>query len=271
MHRRFAMFVLMVALLAIAVPAMSQESDAVALSKKTANPLANLISLPFQNNTNFNLGPYDRTANVLNIQPVIPLAGGRIITRTILPVVWRPDVTAPSGMASTGLGDLLFTAFYTPEPKGDLTWGIGLAMEMPTGGSERGAEKWSAGPSVVALKQPGDWTLGILANNVWSFAGESTRADVNKALINLFLVRQLGNGWYVNSAPIITADWEAESGQRWIVPLGAGFGRLVFAGKLPINTQVGAYANVVKPDSGPDWQLRIQMQFILPMPGGSNG
>ncbi len=269
MRKYLSVLVMVVGILVLAIPAMSQDSgsDAVELSKKTANPLANLISLPFQNNTNFNLGPYDRTANVLNIQPVIPLMGGRIITRTILPVVWRPDVTAPSGMASTGLGDLLFTAFYTPESKDDLTWGLGLALEMPSGGSERGSEKWSAGPSAVALKQPGDWTLGILANNVWSFAGESSREDVNKMFINIFIVRQLGNGWYVNSAPIITADWQAESGQRWIVPLGAGFGRLVFAGKLPINTQVGAYANVVKPDFGPDWQLRVQMQFILPMPG----
>jgi len=269
MRKHFCVFVLLVTMLALAVPAMSQESasDADDLSKKTANPLANLISLPLQNNSDFNLGPYDRTRNVLNIQPVIPLMGGRIITRTILPVVWLPDFTAPSGMASTGLGDLLFTAFYTPPSNGDLTWGVGLAVEMPSGGSERGREKWSAGPSVVALKQPGAWTLGILANNVWSFAGESTRADVNKALINLFLVRQLGNGWYVNSAPIITADWEADSGQKWVVPLGAGFGKLAFAGKLPINTQVGAYVNVVKPDFGPDWQLRVQMQFILPMPG----
>jgi hypothetical protein len=120
---------------------------------------------------------------------------------------------------------------------------------------------------VVALYQPGDWTFGILANNVWSFAGESEREDVNKGLINLFVVYQLGDGWYVNSAPIITVNWgQASDDQKWIVPLGAGAGKLAFLGKLPINTQVGAYANVVKPDFGPDWLLRIQLQVFLPNP-----
>jgi hypothetical protein len=94
---------------------------------------------------------------------------------------------------------------------------------------------------------------------------------VNKGLINLFVVRQLGDGWYVNSAPIITVDWKADSGQRWIVPLGMGAGKVAKFGKLPVNTQVGAYANVVKPDFGPDWQLRVQVQIFLPKPGSSKG
>ena len=104
----------------------------------------------------------------------------------------------------------------------------------------------------------------MLANNVWSFAGDSERASVSRMLINLFLVRQLGDGWYVNSAPIITADWNAASGQQWVVPLGAGAGKLSFVGKLPLNLQVGAFYNVVKPDFGPDWQLRVQAQVLFP-------
>ena len=87
---------------------------------------------------------------------------------------------------------------------------------------------------------------------------------MNKAFINLFIVYQLGDGWYVNSAPIITADWKAPSGQQWVVPLGAGFGRLSFLGKLPLNVQAGGFYNVVKPDAGPDWQLRVQVQVLLP-------
>jgi hypothetical protein len=94
---------------------------------------------------------------------------------------------------------------------------------------------------------------------------------VNKTLINLFLVYQLGGGWYVNSAPIVTANWKADEGQKWIVPLGAGLGKVAKIGKLPVNTQVGAYANVVKPDIGPDWQFRVQVQFFLPKPGAASG
>ena len=271
MLKRLGICVVAALVLMLAGPAMGQESDIdmEELSKDAANPMADLISLPLQNNTNFGLGPYDRNMNILNIQPVIPIADGKIITRTIAPIVWIPDVTAESGRYSSGLADILFTAFYTP-PSDGLIWGVGAALEMPTGGSERGAQKWSLGPSVVALYQPGDWTLGILANNVWSFAGESEREDVNKSLINLFLVRQLGGGWYVNSVPIITVDWNADSGQKWIVPLGGGAGKVAMLGKMPVNTQVGAYVNVVKPDFGPDWQFRVQVQFFLPKPGSSS-
>lgn len=249
-------------LLLLSSPSWAQQS-AEALSKEAANPLADLISLPFQNNTDFGLGDFDRTRNVLNIQPVVPLAGGKIITRTILPVVWLPDIGAESGTLSTGLADTLFTAFYSVSA-GSATLGLGPALEIPTGGQVRGSKKWSLGPSAVALAQPGDWTLGVLVNNVWSFAGSSDRADVNKGFLQYFIVRQLGRGWYVNSAPAITVNWKAEPGQRWTVPFGAGFGKVAFLGKLPVNAQAGAYVNVVKPDVGPDWQLRVQFQILLP-------
>jgi len=145
-------------------------------------------------------------------------------------------------------------------------WGIGPVIEVPTGGAQRGSEKWSVGPSLIVLSQEGPWTLGVLANNVFSIAGEDTRSDVNRGLLQYFIVRQLGQGWYVNSAPIITVNWEAEQ-DGWIVPFGAGVGKLVFLGKLPVNTQVGAYYNAVKPDFGPDWQLRVQVQTLFPTPG----
>ena len=266
------LLILAVLLPAIVCPALAQQNatNVEELSKQAANPLADLISLPFQNNTNFGLGPYDRTNNILNIQPVVPFADGRIITRTIAPVVWIPEFDEESGLDTWGLSDMQFTAFYAP-PSDGLMWGVGAVVEVPTGGEKRGSQKWSLGPSVVALYQPGDWTYGALVNNVWSVAGESGRQDVNKGLVNLFLVRQLGGGWYVNSAPIITVNWEAESDERWIVPLGAGAGKVAMFGKLPVNTQVGAYFNVVKPDFGPDWQLRVQVQVFLPKPGSGKG
>ena len=237
------------------------------LAQTAANPIANLVSLPLQNNTDFGIGPYDRSVNVLNIQPVVPLAGGRIITRTIFPFIWLPDVTSESGRLSSGLSDIVFTAFYVPSG-GSVMWGAGPVFEFPTGGSQRGSGKWSAGVSGVLLAQPGDWTLGLLANNVWSYAGDSDRDDVSRGLIQYFIVRQLGNGWYVNSAPIITVDWKADEGQKWKVPFGGGGGKLLFLGGLPVNLQTQAYYFAVKPDAGPDWQLRFQVQFLLPLPGG---
>ena len=234
------------------------------ISIKAANPLADLMSFPFQNNLNMNYGEYNRNMNVLNIQPVIPFAKGKLITRTIMPIVSIPDFTQESGMESSGLGDIVFTAFYVPASKG-LMWGIGPVIELPTGGNQRGTQKWSAGPSLVLLAQPGEWTFGALINNTWSFAGNSDRDNVNHMLLNLFIVRQLGKGWYLNSAPIITADWTARAEDRWIVPLGAGGGKvIVVGGKLPLNLQTQLYYNVVRPDFGPQWQWRVQLQIFLP-------
>lgn len=239
------------------------------LSQQAANPIADLMSFPFQNNTDFGLGPFDRSSNVLNIQPVIPVAGGKLITRTIFPIAWVPDVSAESGLFSSGLSDVSFTAFYTPGGSSTM-WGVGPILEFPTGGSDRGSEKWSAGVSGIVLAQPGNWTIGLLANNLWSYAGADDRNEVNKGLMQYFAVYQLGGGWYINSAPIITVDWQAESGQQWKVPFGAGAGKVMFVGKLPVNMQVGAYTYVEKPDLGPDWQLRVQVQLLLPTPGGGS-
>ena len=234
------------------------------LLKDAVNPLADLISFPFQNNLNMNYGEYNRNMDVLNIQPVIPFADGKLVTRSIFPIVWIPDFASENGMHSSGLGDIVFTAFYVPESKGVML-GFGPVIEMPTGGSLRGTQKWSAGPSLMVVVQPGDWTVGALINNAWSFAGESERDNVNHMLLNLFVVYQLGEGWYLNSAPIITADWTADSEDRWIVPLGAGGGKLIMiGGKLPLNLQTQLYYNVVRPDFGPEWQWRVQAQILLP-------
>ncbi len=234
------------------------------LSAAVANPLADLMSFPFQNNLNMNYGEHNRNLNVLNIQPVIPLLGGKLITRTIFPIVSIPDFGSESGNLSSGLADIVFTAFYVPESKGVML-GFGPVVELPTGGSIRGSQKWSAGPSLAILVQPGDWTIGGVINNAWSFAGKSDRDDINHMFLNLFITRQLGGGWYVNSAPIITADWTAASEDRWIVPLGAGGGKLVMlGGKLPLNLQTQLYYNVVRPDFGPEWQWRVQAQILLP-------
>ena len=251
--------------LATAGSLRAEDHSTIAMAKAAQNPLANFVSLPFQNNTNYELGPYDRTQNVLNFQPVIPLKGGRVITRTILPFVSQPDLGAATG-GSSGLGDIQFTGFYSPVPKGT-TWGVGPILSVPSGGSERGSGKWSAGVSAVALKLPGPWVLGVLVNNIWSFAGDDDRADVNEMLIQYFVNYNFGqSGWYLSSAPIITANWEADSDERWIVPFGLAAGKMSRVGSkgLPVNLQAGAFYHVVRPDYGPNWSLRVQLSFLLP-------
>lgn len=230
------------------------------LTKAAQNPIANLISIPFQNNTNFNL-PGDRTQNVLNIQPVIPLYNGRLITRTIFPLIWNPDYTQDSG-SDFGFGDILFTAFYSPASK-DLTWGIGPVVSLPTGDDTHGSGKWGLGPSLVALVMPGQWVVGGLINNIWSIAGDDNRADVNFMTLQPFINYNFPD-FYLTFSPIVTANWEADSDNQWTVPLGIGAGKLIKLGKLPVNVNVSYYNNVVRPEYSADWTLRVNAAILLP-------
>jgi len=237
------------------------------LAKQTQNPVSDLISVPFQNNTNFNLGPHNRTQNVLNIQPVIPFnltKNWNLITRTIAPIIYQPDVTARSG-GEFGLGDINMTLFLSPAKSGKLIWGVGPIVSLPTATDKTlGTDKWAAGPSVVLLTMPGPWVLGVLANNIWSFAGDNDRPDVNQFLLQYFVHYNFEGGWYLTSAPINTANWEADSDNRWTIPLGGGGGKVFRVGKQPLNFQTQAFYNVEKPDFGPEWSLRVQLQFLFP-------
>ncbi len=237
------------------------------LAQAAQNPVGDLISVPLQNNTNFGFGPYDRTQNVLNIQPVLPISLGsdwNLITRTIFPVITQPDFFSESG-STTGLGDISFTAFFSPSKPGKLIWGVGPVIIFPSATDQRlGSGKWSAGPSVIGLTMQGPWVAGLLISNVWSFAGQSDRANVNFFLAQYFVNYNMDHGWYLVSAPIITSNWEASSGNQWTVPFGAGAGKIFRIGKQPMNINMQAFYNAVKPDFGPDWQFRFQLQFMFP-------
>ncbi|MEE8361525.1 MAG: hypothetical protein V3R71_05180 [Gemmatimonadales bacterium] len=238
------------------------ESD---LAKKSQNPIANLISLPFQNNTTFGVGPGDATVNTFNIQPVYPVTAGKfnIINRFIMPVVYQGEVVPGIG-SEFGLGDLSYTAFVSPAKASGVTWGVGPSFLFPTATDDRlGSGKWAAGLGIVVLATPGKWVVGALAQNVWSFAGDSDRADVNSLLVQYF-VSYITPAFYLTSAPIITANWEAESGQQWTIPFGGGAGKLIHVGKTPVDIQAQAFYNVVKPDFAGDWSLRLQFKLLFP-------
>ena len=236
------------------------------LAKKTQNPVADLISVPFQNNFNFSAGPQDATIYVLNVQPVIPLRlteDWNLITRTIMPIINQPSLFE-GGESAFGLGDLNPTFFLSPAKPGKLIWGVGPTFTLPTEtDSLLGTSKWSMGPAAVALSMQGPWVVGALANQQWSFAGWGDR-DVSQLLIQPFVNYNLPDAWYLVSAPIITADWEASSGNQWTVPVGGGAGKLFRLDKLPINTQLQAFYNVERPQFAADWQLRFQLQFLFP-------
>lgn len=246
------------------VPAMAQlDTD---LAKQAQNPIASLISLPLQNNTSFDVGPGDATVNTLNIQPVYPASLGNfnVINRVILPVVYQGEVVPGIG-SEFGFGDLSYTPFFTSRTPGKVMWGVGPSFLFPTASDSRlGSDKWSAGAGVVALTMPGKWLVGALAQNVWSFAGDDSAQDVNFLLFQYFLSYFYEGGWYLTSAPIITADWEASSGNRWTVPIGGGFGRNYRWGKQPVDAQMQVFWNAETPDGGGDWSLRLQFKWLFP-------
>ncbi len=239
------------------------------LARAVQNPVADLISLPLQNNTNFDVGTLNNVQNVLNIQPVIPVhlsEDWNLITRTIVPVIYQPSLF-PGDQHDLGLGDIQFTSFFSPkEPAGGWIWGAGPAFRFPTATDARlGARKWSIGPSGVALRMDGPWVYGALIQNLWSIGGSGSR-DVNELLIQPFVNYNIpgSGGWYLVSSPIIIADWEANSNNRWLVPLGGGGGKIFRIGDQPMNCQVQAFYNVETPALGPSWTLRLQVQFMFP-------
>jgi hypothetical protein len=242
--------------------------DASGLAKKTQNPVSDLISVPLQNNFNFGVGPGNDVQWILNIQPVAPVRiaeNWNLINRPIIPVIYQPEL-APGAGSEFGLGDIQYQGYLSPAEPGKVIWGAGVALGFPSATENGlGTEKWTAGPGVVVLAMPGHWVLGALVNNIWSYAGSGDQ-DVSQLLIQPIVNYNLPDGWYLSSIPIITANWEADSGNRWTVPIGGGAGKILKFGKLPVNTQLQAFYNLDKPDViGADWQLRLQIQLLFPM------
>ncbi|MGD8417324.1 MAG: transporter [Pseudomonadales bacterium] len=253
-----------------AANAAAAASDAGSLAKAVQNPVADMISVPFQNNTNFDAGPLEKTQNVLNIQPVYPFGlndDWNVITRTIVPVISQPPFTSAQDR-EFGVGDIQFSAFLSPkQATGDWVWGAGMIAQLNTATDNRlGQDVWGLGPTAVALRLGTTWVYGALLNNVWSVAKKSGAQDVNQMLVQPFVNYNFPNhpGRYLSFAPIITANWEADGGQKWTVPLGLGIGQVMRFGNQPINVQVAGYYNVERPDYAARWQLRLQLQLLFP-------
>ncbi len=263
--------ILILGLIVLAGGAAAQEESKEALAKAAQNPVASMMSFPFQNNVNFGVGPYDRTQYVMNFQPVIPFRlseNWNLITRTIIPVLYQPDAWAPTG-STGGVGDIQASFFLSPAKAGKLIWGAGPVIQFPSGTDpmiSQGA--WGLGPTFVALTMPGHWVIGGLVNNLWSVGGQEGRPDVNQFLFQYFVNYNMKDGWYVSVSPIITANWKAGEGERWTVPFGGGFGKIFKLGKVPVNGSAALYYNAVTPEStGARWSMRLQLTLLFPAGG----
>jgi hypothetical protein len=253
----------------------SEQSDsagqsATDLAKKLQNPVGDLYSFPFQNNTNFNYGPNKGTQDILNVQPVIPIhinEDWNVITRTILPLIWQPSLQ-PANTVPFGTGPITFSAFLSPKnPTNGWLWAAGPVFQVPTISDKTlGSNVWGAGPTAAIVYMKGPWVAGGLANNVWSLGGTQGLGGTryNTFLVQPFANYNFGGGWYVGSAPIITANWLTSGNNAWTLPVGAQVGRVVkIGGKLPVNFLLGAYYNALRPEFGSTWQLRTQVTLIF--------
>ena len=220
----------------LAISAKSKNPD---LAKKLQNPIGDLYSMPFQANTNFNSGPNKGTQVTLNIQPVIPIhlnEDWNVITRTILPLVWSPSMQ-PAQSVPFGTGPTTFSAFLSPKQAHDgWVWGVGPVLQLPTASNARlGSSVWGAGPTAVAVKMTGPWVTGALINNVWSLGGANGPTGkaaggtgYNMMTLQPFINYNFGEGWYLTSSPIVTANWLAAGNNAWTAeafdPAGTSIG-----------------------------------------------
>ena len=255
---------------AVTPPEASSADDATELAKKLQNPIGDLYSFPFQNNTNFNYGPHKGTQDILNVQPVIPIhitPDWTVITRTILPLIWQPSLQ-PAHTVPFGTGPTTFSAFLAPaNPVNGWLWGVGPVIQAPTiSSSTLGSNVWGGGPTAVLVYMKGPIVTGVVSNSIFSFGGTPGLGGTSYTtfLTQPFFNYNFGEGWYVGTAPIITASWPSPNNKAWTVPIGAQAGRVIkIGGKLPVNLAIGAYYNAVRPEFGSTWQLRTQVTFIF--------
>ncbi|RXV66508.1 hypothetical protein C6W92_03315 [Roseovarius sp. A46] len=246
----------------------AQAQDSADLAKKLANPISSLISVPFQLNYDSNIGSADDGERlVLNIQPVIPTSlnsDWNLITRVILPITSQDDIFPGAG-DQFGLGDTTLSMFFSPvKPAfGKWIWGVGPVAVLSTATDDLlGAEKWGLGPTAVALTQSGPWTVGALANHVWSFAGDSDRADINNTFLQPFVSYTTPTAWTYTLNTETSYNWEAE---EWSIPINAQVSKLTRIGNQPVSIGVGARYWADSTPTGPEgWGTRAFITFLFP-------
>ncbi|MFK7850004.1 MAG: transporter [Akkermansiaceae bacterium] len=234
------------------------------LALKLSNPVADLISLPIQSNYDFGIGPGEGTRWTTNVQPVIPISissDWNVISRTILPIVDLEGVQLGGGGDATGLGDTLQSFFFSPKSS-DPIWGVGPVFLIPTAtDSVLGGEKWGIGPTGVVLKQTGPWTYGALANHLWDFAGDSSRAGINATFLQPFVSYATPQATTYTLNLESTYDWQND---QWTVPVNFIVSQLVTFGNQPVQFFGGARYYVESPSGGPEWGLRFGLTFLFP-------
>ena len=251
-----------------AVPVQGEPSggaEAQELAKKLSNPVASLISFPMQSNFDFKMGTGSGWRYTLNVQPVIPFKLSdkwNLISRTILPIIHQGNVTGPNS-SQNGLGDTVQSFFFSPNKREPFVWAVGPVVLIPTATNDAlGSRKLGLGPTVLALKQTNGWTLGVLANHIWSVAGKSSSSEVNSTFLQPFLSYNTRDAWTYSINTESSYDWASNS---WAVPIHLSISKLVRFGKQPVSFGGGLRCWATAPGGGPHGcGLRIVVTALFP-------
>lgn len=258
-----------------AAPAAAQGGDSLdETAKQLNNPISGVWNIVIQNNYTLfdgDIAGSPRGRWLTNVQPVMPVPlteSWNLIVRPIIPLLSAPIPRPDGGFdRASGLGDISFQAFLSPKPTGGLTWGLAPVFVFPSASDDDlGSEKWSAGPAAVLLSVSKNWVVGGLFAHVQSYAGADDRADVSFTSLQYFVTRMLPNRWQVGlGSPTITANWEADSDDRWTVPIGLGVGKTIRIGKMPFQMAFEASYAVIHPDTfGERWNFRLILKPVVP-------
>jgi hypothetical protein len=248
-------------------PAGADSDAQFKLAMELNNPVASLISVPFQANWDFGLGDGSGQKFTLNIQPVIPVSiseDWNLIIRTILPVIDQSGAFGPTSGSQSGLGNTTQSFFFSPKKPGPggLIWGLGPVGYYPTATSSLlGPEKWGMGPTFVGLVQKGGWTYGVLANQIWTVGGDASEQDVNSLFLQPFISYTTKTRTTFTLNTESTYDWE---NKQWTIPLNLMLTQVFKIGKQPVSLQVGGRYYAESPSGGPEWGIRATFTLLFP-------
>ena len=229
------------------------------------------VFLPFKYITDF--GAENGELNMLQIRPLYTLSteNWNFINRPIIPiiditgtVIGRPELPSGGGGDATGLGDISYTVAVEARKLKPVSVAAGLAAVFPTASEDTlGSGKWSAGPAIMVMTTQDAWSMLLSARQIWSFAGDSQRAEVNNFAMEPIFTYRLSKQWYLITDPVILANWELDSGDRWLVPLGGGTGHHLKLWEQPLDLRIEAYYNIVRSDGAPDWSMAATITFLF--------
>jgi len=266
---RYIYIVSVVTLALLSRMALAQEKPAVSaeeLAKKLSNPVAALISIPFQDNMDMGIGTYNGSKNTLNFQPVVPISLStklNLITRYIIPIVSQRNITG-QGASQNGLSDAVVSAWFSPaEPKNGLVWGVGPVFLVPIATNDMlGTKKFGIGPTALVLKQSHGWTVGGLVNQIWSVAGDANRSDVNQMFIQPFFSYNWKSGAGVSVNTEITRNWTAANTAAFIIPALTAVTKM---GTQIVSFAVGPRIQVAAPTGAKaDLGVRASVTLVFP-------